>query len=137
MPGIRGKLVRGKTGTLEIEEDRIVIKEEKGFFSKRLEEVKGIPLSQAVSTSIEEKQPPFRSLTRIKIEHQESEESLESLFFSEDREGLEAVKAEIDEDIEKRRQAAEREEAARRRDPDLPVGRSSSTSSCHPHFRNW
>jgi len=121
MPGIRGKLVRGKTGTLEIEEDRIVIKEEKGFFSKRLEEVEGVPLSEAVSTSIEEKQHPFRSLIRIKIEYQESEESLEALFFTEDRSGLEAVKAEIDADIERRREAAEREEAARRRERESHV----------------
>lgn len=121
MPGIRGKLVRGKTGTLEIEEDRVVIKEEKGFFSKRLEEVKGIPLSEAVSTSIEEKQPPFRSMIRLKIEYQKSEERLEVLFFSEDIEGLEAVKAEVDVDIEKRREAAEREEAARRRERESHV----------------
>ena len=121
MPGIRGRLARGKTGTLEIEGDRVVIKEEKGFFSKRLEEVKGITLSEAVSTSVEEKQPPFRSMIRIKIECMEGEESLEVLFFSEDREGLEAVKAEIDADIEKRREAAEREEAARRRERESHV----------------
>ena len=121
MPGIRGRLARGKTGTLEIEGDRVVIKEEKGFFSKRLEEVKGITLSEAVSTSVEEKQPPFRSMIRIKIEYMEGEESLEVLFFSEDREGLEAVKAEIDADIEKRREAAEREEAARRRERESHV----------------
>ena len=121
MPGIRGKLVRGKTGTIEIEDDRIVFKEEKGVFSKRLEEVGGIPLSEAISTSIEEKQLPFRSMTRIKIECQEGEESREALFFSEDREGLEAVKAEIDGDIEKRREAEEREEAARRRERDSHV----------------
>ena len=114
-------MARGKTGTLEIEGDRVVIKEEKGFFSKRLEEVKGITLSEAVSTSVEEKQPPFRSMIRIKIEYMEGEESLEVLFFSEDREGLEAVKAEIDADIEKRREAAEREEAARRRERESHV----------------
>ena len=121
MPGIRGRLARGKTGTLEIEEDRIVIKEEKGVFSKRLEEVMGITLSEAISTSIEEKQPPFRSMIRIKIEYQESEESLEALFFSEDMSGLEAIKAKIDADIEKRREAAEREEAARRRERESHV----------------
>ncbi len=106
----------GKTGTLEIEEERIVFKEEKGFFSKRLEEVKEIPLSETTATSIEENQPPFRSMIRIKIEHQEGEESLEVLFFSEDKGGLKAVKAEIDADIERRRDAAERLEAARRRE---------------------
>ncbi len=121
MPGIKGKLVRGKAGTLEIEEDRIVIKEEKGFFSKRLEEVERIPLSEAITTSVEEKQHPFRSMIRIKIEYQEGEESLEALFFSEDRGGLEAVKAEIDADIERRREAAEREEAARRRERESQV----------------
>ena len=121
MPGIRGKLVRGKTGTLDIEGDRIVIKEEKGFFSKRLEEARGITLTQATSTSIEEKQPPFRTMIRIKIEYQEGEESPEALFFSEDREGLEAIKAEIDADIERRREAAEREEAARRRERESHV----------------
>jgi len=121
MPGIRGKLVRGKTGTLEIDEDRVVIKEEKGFFSKRLEEVKGITLSQATSTSIDEKQPPFRAMIRIQIEYQEGEESPEILFFSEDREGLKAIKDEIDADIERRRAAAEREEAARRRERESHV----------------
>jgi hypothetical protein len=121
MPGIRGKLVRGKTGALEMEEDRIVIKEEKGFFSKRLVEVNGIPISQAISASLEEKQPPFRSMMRIRIEHQESEETLEILFFSEDREGLEELKAEIDADIERRREAAEREEALRRRERESNV----------------
>jgi len=121
MPGIKGKLVRGKTGALEIEGDRIVIKGEKGFFSKRLEEVEGIPLSNAVSTSIEEKQHPFRSLTRIKIEYQKSEESLEAFFFTDDRSGLEAVKVEIDADIERRREAAEREEAVRRRERESYV----------------
>jgi hypothetical protein len=121
MPGIRGRLAGGKTGTLEIEEERVIIKEEKGFFSKRLEEVKGIPLSEATSTSVEEKQPPFRSMIRIKIEYQEGEENLEALFFSEDRGGLEAVKAEIDADIEKRREAAERAEAARRRERESHV----------------
>ena len=121
MPGIRGKLVRGKTGTLEIEEDRIVIKEEKGFFSKRLVEVTGIPLSEANSISIEEKQPPFTSMMRIRIEYQEGEETLETLFFSENREDLEATKAEMDADIERRREAAEREEAARRRERESHV----------------
>ena len=121
MPGIRGKLVRGKTGTLEIEEDRIVIKEEKGFFSKRLVEVTGIPLSEANSISIEEKQPPFTSMMRIRIEYQEGEETLETLFFSENREDLEATKAEMDADIERRREAAEREETARRRELESNV----------------
>lgn len=121
MPGIRGRLAGGKTGTLEIEDERIVVKEEKGFFGKRLEEVKGITLSETTSTSVEEKQPPFRSMIRIKIEYQEGEESLEFLFFSEDRGGLEAVKDEIDADIEKRRETAEREEAARRRERESHV----------------
>lgn len=121
MPGTRGRLAKGKTGTLEIEEDRIVLKEEKGFFSKRLEEVKGITFSQATSTSIEEKQTPFRAMIRIKIEYQEGEESPAILFFSEDREGLEAIKAEIDADIERRRAAAEREEATRRRERESHV----------------
>ncbi len=121
MPGVRGKLEKGKTGTLEIEEDRIVIKEEKGFLSKRLEEIKGITLSETTFTSIEEKQPPFRSMIRIKIEYREDEESLEALFYSEDREGLDAVKAEIDADIEIRRETAEREEAARRRERESHV----------------
>ena len=121
MPGIRGRLTGGNTGTLEIEENIVVIMEEKGFFSKKLEEVKRIPFSRATSTSIDEKQPPFRSIVRIKIEYQEGEESLEALFFSEDREDLEAVKAEIDADIERRREAAEREEAARRRERESHV----------------
>jgi hypothetical protein len=121
MPGIRGKLVRGKTGALEIEEERIVIKEEKGFFSKRLVEISGIPLSQAISTSLEERQPPFSSMMRIRIEYQEGEETLENLFFSEDREGFEAIKAEIDADIKKRKEAAEREEALRRRERESNV----------------
>jgi hypothetical protein len=60
-------------------------------------------------------------MIRIKIEYQEGEESLEVLFFSEDRGGLEAVKAEIDADIEKRREAAERAEAARRRERESHV----------------
>jgi len=116
MSGIKGKLVRGKTGTLEIEESRIVIKEEKGLFSKRLEEVTGIPVTQVVSTSIEEKHHPFRSMIRIKIEYQDGEESLEALFFSEDMIGLEAVKAEIDADIERRRTEAVLEEDAMRKE---------------------
>ena len=121
MPGIRGKLVRGKTGTLEVDEDRVVLKEEKGIFSKRLEEVQGITLSQATSTSIDEKQPPYRAMIRIKIEYREGEESPEILFFSEDREGLEAIKDEIDADIERRRAAAEREKAAKRRERESHV----------------
>jgi hypothetical protein len=121
MPGIRGKLVKGKTGTIELEEDKIVIKEEKGFFSKRLEEVMEIPLSRTNSTSIEEKQPPFRSMMRIRIGYQEGEEILETLFFSEDTEGLETIKVEIDADIERRRVAAEKEEAARRRERESNV----------------
>jgi hypothetical protein len=121
MPGIRGKLVRGKAGTLEIVEDRIIIKEEKGFFSKSLVEVTGIPISRAVSTSIEEKQPPFTSMFRIKIEYQEGEETLETLFFSEDRENLEATKAEIEADIDRRREAEEKEEAARRMEQESNV----------------
>ena len=121
MPGIRGKLVRGKTGTIELEEDKIVIKEEKGFFSKRLKEVMEIPLSRTNSTSIEEKQPPFRSMMRIRIGYQEGEEILETLFFSEDSEGLETIKVEIDADIERRRVAAEKEEAARKRERESNV----------------
>jgi hypothetical protein len=116
MPGIKGRLAGGNTGTLEIEESIVVIKEEKGVFSKRLEEVKRILFSRATSTSIDEKQPPFRSMVRFKIEYQEGEESLEALFFSEDTEGLEAAKAEIDADIERRRETTEREEAANRRE---------------------
>jgi len=125
MPEIRGKLAKGKNGSLEIDEDRIVLKEEKGFFSKRLEAIKGIPLSQTTSTSIEEKQPPYRSMIRIKIEYQEGEDSLEDLFFSEDREGLAAIKAEIDADIEIRREAAEREEAERRKERESHVNHIS------------
>jgi hypothetical protein len=121
MPRIRGKLAKGKNGSLEIDEDRIVIKEEKGLFSKRLEEIERIALSQATSTSIDEKQLPYRSMIRIQIEYQEGEESPEILFFSEDRGGLEAIKTEIDTDIERRRAAAEREEAARRMERESHV----------------
>ena len=125
MPGIRGKLAKGKNGSLEIDEDRIIVKEEKGFFSKRLEEIEGIALSQTTSTSIDEKMAPYRSLIRIKIEYQEGKEASEVLFFSEDREGLEATKAEIDTDIERRREAAEREEAARRKERESHVNQIS------------
>jgi hypothetical protein len=97
MPEVWGKLVRGKTGSLEIEEGRIILKEEKGLFSKRLVEA-------------------HRSMARIRIEHQKGDEALEIVFFSEDRDGLEALKAEIDADIARRREAAEREEATHRRE---------------------
>jgi hypothetical protein len=125
MPGIRGKLAKGKNGSLEIDDYRLVVKEEKGLFSKRLEEIEGITLSQTISTSIDEKRPPYRSLIRIKIEYQEGKEASEVLFFSEDREGLEATKAEIDTDIERRRLAAEREAAARRQERESHVNHIS------------
>jgi len=119
--GVRGKLVKGKTGTLELEEGRIVVKEEKGFFSKRLVEANAVLISQAISTKIEEKQPPFTSLNRITIEYQEGEEPMETIFLSEDKEGLEAIKAEIDGDIGRRREVAEKEAAARRKERESNV----------------
>ncbi len=67
LSGIRGKLAKGKNGRLEIDEDRIVIKEEKGLFSKRFEEIEGIALSQTTSTAIDEKLAPYRNMIRIKM----------------------------------------------------------------------
>ena len=125
MPGIRGKLAKGKNGSLELDEDRIIVKEEKGFFNKRLEEIEGIALSQTTSTSIDTQMAPYRSMIRIKIEYHEGEETPEILFFSEDREGLEAIKNEIEADIERRGLAAEREEAARRKERESHVNHIS------------
>ena len=125
MPGIRGKLAKGKNGRLEIDEDRIVIREEKGLFSKRFEEIEGIALSQTTSTAIDEKMAPYRNMIRIKIDYREVEETPEILFFSEDRAGLEAIKTEIDADIERRREASEREEAARRKERESHVNQIS------------
>jgi hypothetical protein len=125
MPGIRGKLAKGKNGSLELDEGRIVVKEEKGFFSKRLEEIERIALSQTTYTSIDEKIAPYRRMIRIKIEYQEGDETSEVLFFSDDREGLEAIKTEIDPDIKRRKEAAEREKADRRKERESHVNHIS------------
>ncbi|MBQ03812.1 hypothetical protein CL673_03760 [Candidatus Bathyarchaeota archaeon] len=113
MLSVRGKLAKGKKGTLSIEGDKVFVKEEKGFFRKRLENVNVINVTGAISTSLEEKQPPYKSLIKIKIDYIEGKESLGLVFFSEDRKGLEAVKEEIDADIKKRCERAKLEEDSR------------------------
>ena len=113
---IRGKLANGKTGTLEIVENRIVIKEEKGTFTKRLEESSVIPLIDICLVSKEEMQPPFRSMIRIKIDYQEEGESKEILFFTDDLTSLDEIIGSINTDIERLSEDEARDEAVRKKE---------------------
>jgi len=114
MPGVRGKHPRGRNGSIEILDGVILLKEERGMISKRLETVAQVPLDEATSITYEEKQGPLQNMIRLAVGYETEDGASEMVFFTEDAEGLEPIRTEIASEIEKRRAAHEREMTQRR-----------------------
>jgi hypothetical protein len=95
----KGKLDNGRTGIIDIIDNNLVIKVEKGFFRKRYEQVLSIPLVDIYSTLVNEKQSRFKKLNKLKIEYKKCNEQFDTSFFSNDINVLKAIKTAIDEKI--------------------------------------
>lgn len=114
MPGVRGTHPRGRNGSIEILDGVIVLKEERGMISKRLQSVAEVPLEKATSITYEDKQGPSQRTARLTVGYETEDEASELVFLTEDAEGLEPIRAKIDAEIERRRVAHEREMTQRR-----------------------
>ncbi len=115
MPRAAGKLPKGASGAIEVVDGVVVIQEERGIIGKRLVKLAEFPVVAATSTLLEDGQPPFRLLTRLAIRYKEGSEEAEEIFFSQDGEALEAIRAIIEADIERRRIELKRDLAEQRR----------------------
>jgi hypothetical protein len=116
MTEIRGKLLEGGSGVLRFKEGSVTLLKEKGLINKRLVETAEIEVSHAHSTSLTERQPPYRSMNRLTISYNGEDKDCEVSFFSDDRSGLKKVKGELDVEIKRLKDAWEREKAERRRE---------------------
>jgi hypothetical protein len=115
MPKIKGKLPDGISGFLEIVDDAVILWAEKGIISKGLVKLTEFPVSEATSTHLAKNQAPFRYMHKLTINYGVEAGESEVVFFSDDEASLDAVKNEVDGDIEKRRLAKELELAECRR----------------------
>jgi len=114
MPRIKGETLKGSPGFLELSDGVVTLWEERGFFSKKLVKLAELPVSTATSTQLQMVEPPLRRMHRLTIRYGvETEE--EAVFLSDDGEALEAVRMEVDINVERRTAARERELEEQRR----------------------
>jgi len=114
MPKVRGKHPRGRNGSIEILDGVIVLKEERGMISKRLETVAEVPLDKATTIVYEDRQGPSRMTIRLTVGYEGEDGASEMVFLTEDDDGLEPIRTKISTEIEKRRAAHERDMTQRR-----------------------
>ena len=118
MQEARGKLPKGSTGILTLSDGIITLWEERGLIKKRRVKVAEFTLAETTSIQLGKGEPPFRKMHRLAMGY--VAEGLEGgegdvAFFSYDASPLEAIKDEIDREIERRRAAQESERRERRR----------------------
>lgn len=114
MPRIRGRLQKGSPGLLELSDGVVTLWEERGFWRKRPVKLAEFPVSTATSTQLQMGELPRGRMHRLTIRYvAETEE--EAVFLSDDWEALEAVRIEVDINVERRRAARERDLAERKR----------------------
>lgn len=111
MPSVRGRLPTGPKGVLEVSDEVVRVKRETGFLSKTLKTHKELPVSEAVSTELEKSHPRNKKIQRLTIRFLGDDGEEEIVFLSEDGPSLQAVRTEIDEDIERRELVRELERA--------------------------
>lgn len=103
MAKVRGRLLRGSFGVIEVAEGKVVLQEERGIIGKRLVTLTELPITTTKSTSLKDNQPPYRKFKRLAISYEKDYEQDETIFFSQEEEALETIKEIIDTDIERRR----------------------------------
>jgi hypothetical protein len=114
MPRIRGRLQKGSPGFLELSDGVVTLWEERGFWRKTTVKLAEFPVSTATSTQLQMGELPRGRLHRLTIGYGEETEE-EAVFLSDDGEALEAVRMEVDINVERRTAARERELAEQRR----------------------
>jgi hypothetical protein len=103
MAKVRGRLLRGSFGIIEVVEGKVVLQEERGIIGKRLVTLTEFPITTTKSTSLKDNQPPYRKFKRLAICYEKDYEQDKAIFFSQEEEALETIKEIIDTDIERRR----------------------------------
>lgn len=104
-----GKLLKGSTGFLKISNGTVSLWERRGFISKEKVKLTEFDTADANSTELGKNRSPFRRMHQLTIKYQLEGGPGEVVFFSDDILSLEAVKTEIDDEIERRRAAQEQE----------------------------
>lgn len=103
MARARGRLIKGSFGVIEVIDNIVIIKEERGIIGKKLKTIGQFPINATISSNLESNQPPYKRFKRISIIYESEEKQTEEVFFSQDEEALKTIMEIIDTDIERRR----------------------------------
>lgn len=104
-----GKLPKGSTGFLQLSNGTVSLWESRGFISKEKVKLTEFATAEVTSTELGKNRSTFRTMHQLTIKYQLEGGPGEVGFFSDDILSLEAVKTEIDGEIERRRAAQEQE----------------------------
>lgn len=103
MPSVRGRLANGSWGALEVNGGVVRLKRETGFLNKTLKTLKEFPLSEATSTELVVNSLSYIRTEKLIVKYLGDEDDEEEVtILSEDGSSLEALKSEIDGEIERR-----------------------------------
>lgn len=103
MPSVRGRLANGSWGALDVNGGVVRLKRETGFLNKTLKTLKEFPLSEATSTELVVNSLSYIRTEKLIVKYIGDEDDEEEVtILSEDGSSLEALKSEIDGEIERR-----------------------------------
>ena len=103
MPEVKGKLPRGASGILRLEDEQITINELRGMISKREVNVRTIHINEITQISTETGTKPFPNLHRVLLNYSDLDIEREESFYALDNIVLEDIINTVLDDIERRR----------------------------------
>jgi hypothetical protein len=103
MPEVKGKLPRGASGILRLQDEQITINELSGLISKKEVNLKTINIKEIKQISTETRTKPFPNLHRVLLIYTDLDIEREESFFTQDKIVLEDITKTVLDDIERRR----------------------------------
>ena len=100
---VKGKLPRGASGILRLQDEQITINELRGLISKREVNLKTININEIKQISTETGNKPFPNLHRVVLNYMDLDIEREESFFAQDKIVLEDITKTVLDDIEIRR----------------------------------
>jgi hypothetical protein len=102
MPEVIGKLPKGETGELLLDEDKITVSIQRGFIGKKMVPHKDIPLDKILGVWLKKSQEPFKDHHHLRLEYNSLDGENEFSFYTTNESQINEIFSLINEDIAKR-----------------------------------
>jgi hypothetical protein len=109
MPEARGKLEKGETARLELNEDMITVSVQRGIIGKKMVPLKEIPLENVSVVELLEGEKSFKGSQRLRLEYMDMDGGGELVFYSAQVDQIDEIHGFISDELARREEQLRRQ----------------------------